>query len=120
MKGPFTLNDAHRAGLGRSHLKGASWRRIGPAVYVWTGLPDTPELKIDAASRRIPPAAAFSGLTAAWLHGLDVAGCDPIEVTIPKGVGVSARTGMAVGVPGSPPGKSSAFAGKESRASFVR
>lgn len=96
MTGPFTLNDAHRAGLGRSHLKGASWRRMGPNVYAWVGLPDTSELRIEAASRRIPPAAAFSGLTAAWLHGLDVAGCDPIEVTIPKGIGVSARTGMAV------------------------
>jgi hypothetical protein len=96
MAGPFTLKDAHRAGLGRSRLKGASWRRIAPTVYVWAGLPETPELKIEAARRRLPPVAAFSGLTAAWVHGLDVAGCDPIEVTIPKGTGVSARSGMDV------------------------
>jgi hypothetical protein len=38
----------------------------------------------------------FSGLTAAWLHGLDVPLCSPIEVTIPKGTGVSARSGLIV------------------------
>src|SRR5712691_6736471 len=94
--GPFTLADAHRAGLDRWHLEGASWRRLGPAVYVWSGLPDSPELKIEAACQRLPPLAVFSGLTAAWLHSLDVVSCDPIEVTIPKGIGVSARAGIVV------------------------
>jgi hypothetical protein len=93
---PFTLDDALAAGLSRRHLEGASWRRLGPRVYVWAGLPDTPELKLEAARRRLPPAAVFSGLTAAWLHGLDVEGCAPIEVTIPKGIGVSARSGVYV------------------------
>ena len=96
MAGPFTLEGALRAGLSRGHLEAASWRRIGPAVYVWAGLPDTPELRIEAACLRLPPAAVFSGLTAAWLHGLDVEPCKPIEVTIPKGSGVSARSGIAV------------------------
>ena len=94
--GPFTLEDAVRAGLDRGYLKGSSWRRIGPAVYVWTGLADAPELRIDAARLRLPSVAVFSGLTAAWLHGLDVEACQPIEVTIPKGSGVSARSGLAV------------------------
>jgi very-short-patch-repair endonuclease len=94
--GPFTLADARRAGLDRWHLEGASWRRVGPTVYVWAGLQDTPEIKIEAALPRLPPTAVFSGLTAAWLHGLDVVPCDPIEVTIPKGIGVSARAGIVV------------------------
>jgi very-short-patch-repair endonuclease len=96
MTGPFGLDDARRAGLDKWHLEGASWRRIGPTVYVWAGLADTPELRIEAARRRLPRDAVFSGLTAAWLHGLDVGACEPIEVTIPKGVGVSFRSGMAV------------------------
>ena len=95
MSGPFTHSDAVRAGLNRWHLEGANWRRIGPTVYVWAGLPDTPELRIEAVRRRLPPTAVFSGLTAAWLHGLDVK-CEPIEVTIPKGIGVSGRTGVVV------------------------
>jgi hypothetical protein len=46
--------------------------------------------------RRLPPGSAFSGFTAGWLHGLDVKPCDPIEVTVPDGAGVSARSGVAV------------------------
>jgi hypothetical protein len=65
-------------------------------MYVWAGLPDTPGLKIEAVRRRLPPTAVFSGLTAAWLHGLDVEACKPIEVTIPKGIGVSGRAGIVV------------------------
>jgi hypothetical protein len=69
---------------------------MGPNVYVWAGLPDTPELKLDAACKRLPPEAVFSGLTAAWLHGLDVGAVESIEVTISKGIGVSARSGIEV------------------------
>lgn len=53
-------------------------------------------LKLEAANCRLPAAGAFSGLAAAWLHGLDVDPCNPIEVTIPKGEGVSGRSGMKV------------------------
>lgn len=95
-RGPFTLEEARRAGLSRWHLAGHTWTRLGPATYVWAGLPDTPLQRLGAALRRLPRGAAFSGLTAAWLHGLDVAPCDPIEATIPKGVGVSGRAGIAV------------------------
>ena len=94
--GPFTLADARSAGLDRWHLEGPTWRRMGPAVYAWAGLADGPELRLEAARQRLPPTAVFSGLTAAWLHGLDVVPCEPIEVTIPKGNGVSARSGLVV------------------------
>lgn len=95
-RGPFNIEQATRAGLQRWHLEGASWRRVGPATYLWTGLDEHPLHLLEAARRRIPPGAAFSGFTAAWLHGLDVAPCDPIEVTVPLNAGVSARSGMAV------------------------
>lgn len=45
---------------------------------------------------RLPPAAVFSGRTAAWLHGLDVEPGERIEVTIPKSLGVTTRSGMIV------------------------
>jgi len=90
-RGPFTLADAKRAGIERWHLRGASWRRVGPRTYVWAGLGDSQQLRLAAAQRRLPPTAAFSGFTAAWLHGLDVSTRDPIEVTVPEDAGVSAR-----------------------------
>jgi hypothetical protein len=30
-----------------------------------------------------PTGAVFSGKTAAWLHGLEIEPCDPIEMTVP-------------------------------------
>jgi very-short-patch-repair endonuclease len=33
---------------------------------------------------RLPRGGLFSGRTAAWLHGIDVAPCNPIEVTLPR------------------------------------
>lgn len=95
-RGPITLEDAHRSGLTRWHLRGSSWRRLGPGTYVSAALSDTPDLRLEAARRRLPPAGAFSGFTAAWLHGLDVEPCAPIEVTVPNNGGVSSRSGMAV------------------------
>lgn len=95
-RGPFTLADARRQGLDRWHLEGDGWRRIGPGTYVSRHLAPAPQMRIEAASRRLPAGAAFSGLTAAWLHGLDVVPCDPIEITVPIESGVSTRAGMTV------------------------
>lgn len=94
MRGAFTLDDARRAGLDRWHMEGASWTRVGPSTFMWKELLADPIHMLHAASRRLPTGAAFSGMTAAWLHGIDVKPCDPIEVTVPERAGVSARTGM--------------------------
>lgn len=95
-RGVFSVDEAERAGLERWHLAGKSWKRLGPRMYIWKGLDGDPRHTIDAARRRLPAGASFSGLTAAWLHGLDVPPCDPIEATVPAGAGVSARAGMAI------------------------
>ena len=94
-RGPITLDDLRQAGLTRSHVRGARWRRISHGIYVWGGLGLDPMLEVRAAQRRLPPDSAFSGLTAAWLHGIDVDPC-PIEATIPLNAGVSSRAGMKV------------------------
>lgn len=96
LRGPFTLEEARRAGLDRGHLQGDSWIRIGPSTYVWKEIADEPLHRLQASFRRLPPGSAFSGLTAAWLHGIDVSPCDPIEVTVPNSARVSARAGISV------------------------
>jgi very-short-patch-repair endonuclease len=93
-RGPFTLEEARCAGLKRWHLEGASWCRLASGTYIWAGHAKAPEVMLEAAQRRLPSSAVFSGLTAAWLHGLDVEPCDPIEATIANGAGVSARSGV--------------------------
>lgn len=93
--GPFRLDDARKLGVERWHLQ-SRWRRLARATYIWTGLSESPMQLLEAARLRLPLEAAFSGLTAAWLHGLDVEPCDPSEVTIPKEAGVSGRAGIAI------------------------
>jgi very-short-patch-repair endonuclease len=65
-------------------------------MYAWVGLREDPTHALQAALRRLPPQAAFSGLTAAWLHGIDVPPSNPIEATVPEDCGVSGRAGIAL------------------------
>jgi very-short-patch-repair endonuclease len=61
---------------------------MGSGLYSWAGLKESPQLMLSAVARRLPAGAAFSGPTAAWLHGFEFSPCDPIEVTIPNPVGI--------------------------------
>jgi len=94
--GPFTIAEASEAGVTRGRLRGSSYRPLGAGIYRWVGLKASPLLILTAVGRRLPPGAAFSGLTAAWLHGMDVEPTDPIEVTIPDPTGSGHRSGAAV------------------------
>lgn len=95
-RGAFTLADARQKGIDRWHLRGTSWRKLGAGTFVAARIVDSPQLRLNAANLRLPDGAAFSGRTAAWLHGLDVEACDPIEITAPPAVGISSRAGMIV------------------------
>jgi very-short-patch-repair endonuclease len=53
-------------------------------------------LVLRAACGRLPNTAAFSGATAAWLHGIEAIAWTPIEITVPGDAGVSARSGLVV------------------------
>lgn len=96
-RGVFTTAQALHAGVDRWQLNHGPWRRVAHGFYVWRGIDNVPETRLDAALLRLPSTAVFSGLTAAWLHGLEVEPCRPIEVTLPGGGGVSGRAGMSVG-----------------------
>src|SRR5262252_5190325 len=93
---PFTLTEARRAGLSRWQLRGASWRRISGGLYVWAGLQVSWELTLAALRRRLLDGAAFSGRTAAWLHGFAPLSGGLPEVTVPYGRGISGRAGLSV------------------------
>jgi len=83
-------------GITRGQLRGGGYRRLGAGLYRWVGLKESPHLMLTAVAKRLPVGAAFSGHTAAWLHGLDLASCDPIEVTMPEPTGSSRRAGASV------------------------
>jgi very-short-patch-repair endonuclease len=44
----------------------------------------------------MPDAAVFTGSAAAWLHGLEVAPCSPIEAAVPSASSTSRLVGMVV------------------------
>lgn len=94
--GPFNLEAARRHGLTKDHLLGTSWRRLGGGYYAFHAIAHDPNIVLAAASRRLPSKAVFSGPTAAWLHGLDLPPCEPVEVTLPLGCATSRLVGVRV------------------------
>src|SRR5256884_7502982 len=92
--GPFTVADARRVGLRWDDLQTRIWARLSRGQYAWMGLPQDAVLKLEAVAQRLPASYAFSGSTAAWFLGLDVAWSDPIEATIGREVPVRARAGV--------------------------
>jgi len=74
---PFTLREARSRGLERWHLRSRKWQRVGPAIYAAASRGDNTMLRLEAAACRLPAVSAFGGLSAAWLHGIHVAGCKP-------------------------------------------
>jgi len=91
---PFTVAEARGAGLTWESLQTRAWRRMSRGQYAWTGLRHDVELILRAVGKRLPERGAFSGRTAAWIHGLDVLPCEPIEVTVPRELAVRSRSGV--------------------------
>src|SRR5438132_1933136 len=95
-RGPFDLEEAGRYGLTRYHLRAASWRSLGNGFYAVREIADWPLVRLAAAVQRLPSAAVFSGRTAAWLHGLDVEPCNPIEATVPFACSLRRLAGISI------------------------
>lgn len=92
----MSLAEARAAGLSRQQLRGKRWTRVGPGMYATTAEAPNPLTLLRAVARNLPPAAVFSGRTAAWLHGLDAEPTRPIEVTLPTESGISSAAGVRV------------------------
>jgi very-short-patch-repair endonuclease len=93
-RAPFTVAAARRRGITWDDLQTKSWTRMSYGQYASSSLRAGTELVLRAAAQRMPSAYAFSGRTAGWIWGLDVAPCEPIVVTIPREVSVRARAGV--------------------------
>lgn len=91
---PFTVSDAASVGLTWDELQTSSWIRLSHGQYASSHLRRDHWLILRAVAQRMPAEYAFSGLTAAWLLGLDVSPCEPIEVTIPTDLTVRTRAGV--------------------------
>src|SRR5207244_12458804 len=92
---PFHIEEARRHGLSKYHLDGRTWIRLGGGYYAVREIADWALVRLAAAALRLQGAAVFSGRTAAWLHGLDIEPCNPIEVTVPIGCSVRRLSGIS-------------------------
>ena len=98
LAGPFTLDQALAAGLTRNSLQSAPWRRVFRGVWIHVDLPDTLEMRLAAVRLVLPGRAVVCGLTAAWLHDLDVRRESDLDihVSFAKGERVRRRPGLVV------------------------
>ena len=94
--GPFTVAQARERGLRWKALQTNQWVRLSRGQYAWNGLPNDVRLKLRAVQERMPAGFAFSGSTAGWLHGLDLAPAAPVEVTIVRDLSIRSRAGIKV------------------------
>ena len=79
-------------------LRSSAWRRLYRGVYADADLPDSFGVRVRGAKLLMPPAAVFSGRTAAFLHGATEL-VDPrvaVEVSVPAGVRFGPVDGMRV------------------------
>src|SRR5260370_7209835 len=94
-RGSLTREVARRHGVTRAQLRGARWRRLAVGLYAWREIADAPITRLIAAKHRLPDTAVFTGPTAAWLHGIDMTPCNPIEAAVPKTSHISRLAGLA-------------------------
>lgn len=82
--GPFKFSEGRAAGLERWHLESRRFRRLRSGIYCRADDDLGPLAAMAAVARRLPPGAAFSHRSAAYLHGLDGHHPPTIDVTYPK------------------------------------
>ncbi|MDX6255274.1 MAG: hypothetical protein QOJ11_1608 [Frankiales bacterium] len=90
---PFLVSSARSLGVSPGVLRGPLFRAVCHGVHVAADTPDGTGLRLAAARLILPSSAAFSGNTAAWLHGIDIARDEdaPLEVTFAPGTAALGR-----------------------------
>lgn len=89
--GPFTLQQAIDAGLTPRQLRSSAWTHLSFNWYCWAGLRVTEQMRLTTIHRGLPEGAAFSGITAARLHALDIAAPRRPEVIVPPPLNIADR-----------------------------
>lgn len=95
-RGPFTLREGLNAGLTPDQLRTSAWKHLSFNWYCWAGLRVTEEMRLSTIHAGLPQGAAFSGLTAARLHGLDLAPPRRPEVIVPRELEIADRSQATV------------------------
>src|SRR3954452_17563077 len=99
--GPFTRRQARDLGLTDRQLESSVWRRLFRGVWVLDELEDCLGLRLAAARLLLPEHGVVCGVTAAWLHGIDVHRLDDLDLHVgfPPRAAAAQQTGSR-GLPG--------------------
>ncbi|MGH3486336.1 MAG: type IV toxin-antitoxin system AbiEi family antitoxin domain-containing protein [Actinopolymorphaceae bacterium] len=97
LTGPFRLADLRRLGLPEQLVRFGRFRRLHHGVYAAAAaLPDTLQLRLEAAALILPASAVFGHHTAAALRGLPVPPERRLHVTVPPGTPAPRGSGIRV------------------------
>jgi hypothetical protein len=98
LNGPFRGSEAVGVGvLTATQLRSSAVRRVLQDIYVPAGIPDSHELRCEAAALAVHPGAVITGRSAATLRGVRLARAkDPVELVVPEAVRVFRRTGLDI------------------------
>jgi very-short-patch-repair endonuclease len=69
---PFTTATARDLGVSKRALQGSEWRHLFREVWVHASVEDSVAVRIAAARLVLGDEGFLCGLTAAWIHGIDV------------------------------------------------
>ncbi|HWG98036.1 MAG TPA: DUF559 domain-containing protein [Pilimelia sp.] len=98
--------------LSRGMLRGRSWRRLLPDIYVHVDSPLDHRTWCDAVALLLPRGAAIGGSSAAYLWGVDLLSRDaPVAVSVPRGRRLTAHPRLHVTYSTLPPADLTTFAG---------
>lgn len=76
---PFTTQEAYAAGVTRHVLEGPRVRRLYAGVYVAADMPLSDAVRIQAATRVLPPNTLTTAVTALRLYGVEVGPTTPLQ-----------------------------------------
>lgn len=98
ISGPFAGSAAMAEGwVTEKQLRSPLFVRLFHNVYVPAAIPITHELRCRAVAAIAPPEAVVTGLSAAAVYGLRLAGShEPVEVLLPEGINFRAQRGINI------------------------
>lgn len=94
--GVFSIHEARSLGLTGDDLRTSAWRRVAHGWYRWRGCPPRDEHLLQAIASSLPPGAAFSGLTAARLLGIEAPAPKRPEIVVPDVTRIANRAPATV------------------------
>lgn len=71
-RGPFTTARARELGVSKFVLRSSEWRHLFRDVWIYASVENTPAVRVAAVTLVLGGEGFLCGITAAWIHGVEV------------------------------------------------